>query len=267
MIKAIKQYPVPMGNEFGGNVRHFDETLKELLTDLKDTMKANTLDALAAFQIGSPYAVIVVTQEDGTLLELINPSVLTVNGTVEPIEKTAYFPKLTAKTKRYEKIKVIYENIEGQQQFLEATGDLSITLQRKIDYLLGSTFIIRLNTQEKEIFSQKLELGVDVFLPSECPTQFKRDKILAVIKGTMVLGFIGLILSLFFSGETLTLIQRIENYILWGTLALIVIYFFYAQYEGKQYQQCTSCQIGNILGTTVFKLIHLSILSLLVYFL
>jgi len=60
MVKEIIKYPTTPSLEFGANVRHFDEKLLELIQDLKDTLTTNNLNALAAFQIGSPYAVIVL---------------------------------------------------------------------------------------------------------------------------------------------------------------------------------------------------------------
>ena len=103
MIKEIIQYPTVMSLEFGGNVRHFDNTLLELIQDLKDTIVANNLNALAAFQIGSPLAVIVIKQDDGQFLEIINPVIIKREGAITPIETTSYFPGLSGKTKRYEK--------------------------------------------------------------------------------------------------------------------------------------------------------------------
>jgi len=49
-------------------------------------------------------------------------------------------------------------------------------------------------------------------------------------------------------------------------LFFIVVYFFYAQYEGKQYKNCSSCQIGNIIGTSAIELFKLLVLFVLVYF-
>ncbi len=145
MIQEITKYPTTASLEFGANVRHFNEELFALIQDLKDTIEANSLNALAAFQIGSPLSVIVVKKEDGEFLELINPRILTREGKVTPTETTAYFPGLSAKTNRYEKIKVMYEDRGANQQFLEADGDLSITIQRKMDYMYGSNFRVRLD--------------------------------------------------------------------------------------------------------------------------
>lgn len=266
MIKEITQYPTVMSLEFGANVRHFDSTLLELIQDLKDTITANELTALAAFQIGSPLAVMVIKKEDGEFLEIINPVIIKREGSVTPLETTAYFPGLSGKTKRYEKIKLLYEDPEGNQQFLTAEGDLAITIQRKADYLLGANFRIRMNEEEKKRFDSKLEFGTDDIDYNDCPTVFKRDKILHLINYGFIAGVLGLILSIFVSTETTNTIKIVENVLMLTILLLMVVYFFYAQYEGKQYKHCTSCQIGNIIGTTTLLAFKLSLLFIANYF-
>ena len=265
MVREITTYPTTPSLEFGANVRFFDEKLFSLIQDLKDTMEANNLEALAAFQIESPLCVIVIKNK-GEYLELINPKVLTRNGEVEPTESTAYFPGLSAKTKRYEKIKLMYEDREGNQKFLEADGELSITIQRKIDYIYGSNFRVRLSAEEKKLFDSKLEFGTDSITKNDCPTVFKRDRILKTFKLLLIASILGLVMSFFMDAENLLLLKDVENYMLVTMLALVIVYFFYAQYEGKQYKHCTSCQIGNIIGTTVLLLIKLSLLFVANFF-
>ena len=266
MIKEITQYPTVMSLEFGGNVRHFDDTLLELIQDLKDTIVANNLNALTAFQIGSPLAVMVLKQEDGEFLEIINPVIIKREGSITPVETTAYFPGLSGKTKRYEKIKLMYEDRNGNQQFLTVEGDLAITIQRKADYLLGANFRIRMNEDEKKLFDSKLEFGTDDIDHNDCPNVFKRDRILHLIKYGFIAGILGLLLSFFVSTETVTSIIAVENTLMLTILALIILYFFYAQYEGKKYKHCTSCQIGNIIGTIVILSMKLLLLFLANYF-
>lgn len=266
MIKEITRYPTVMSLEFGGNVRHFDDTLLELIQDLKDTITANDLNALAAFQIGSPLAVIVIKQDDGQFLEIINPVIIKREGSITPVETTAYFPGLSGKTKRYEKIKLMYEDREGKQQFLTAEGDFAITIQRKTDYLLGANFRIRMSEEEKKRFDSKLEFGTDDIDHNDCPTVFKRDRILHLIKYGLITGVLGLLVSFFVSPEIEDTIKIIENTLMLSILGLIVIYFFYAQYEGKKYKHCTSCQIGNIIGTISILAFKLLLLLVANYF-
>lgn len=265
MIKKIIQYPRVMSLEFGGNVRHFDDTLFEIIQDIKDTIIENNLDALAAFQIGSPLAVILIKQND-QFLEIINPVIIKREGSVTPVESTAYFPGLSAHTKRYEKIKLMYEDREGQQQFLSAEGDLAITIQRKSDYLLGANFRIRMTEEEKKLFDNKLEFGTDEIDHNDCPTVFKRDKILHLIKYGFIVGVLGLLLSFFVDTAMAHTLKIIENTLMLSLLGLTIIYFFYAHYEGKQYKHCTSCQIGNIIGTIAIICVKLLLLFLANYF-
>jgi len=262
MVKEIVTYPTTASLEFGANVRFFNDELFDLIQDLKDTIKANDLNALSAFQIGSPLSVIVIKKDDEEFLELINARVLKREGSVEPVEATAYFPGMSAKTKRYEKIKVMYEDRGGNQQFLQADGDLAITIQRKIDYNYGSNFRVRMDEDEKKLFDSKLEFGTDAITQNDCPTVFKRDRIIHVFKALFVFGLLGLVGGFFLEGESLSKLAIAENYIMITMGILVVIYFFYAQYEGRQYKHCTSCQIGNIIGTSVTLLIRLLLLYL-----
>ena len=266
MVQNIKQHPIPEGFEFGGAVRHFDETLFTLIQDLKDTIEANDLHGLAAFQISSPFAVIVIKQEDNTFLEIINPVIIKREGSITPIEATAYFPGLSATTKRYEKIKLMYEDREGKQQFLSAEGDMAILIQRKTDYLLGANFRIRMSQEEKQLFENKLELNTDDINATNCPATLPHEKILLIIKYGLILGILGLVVSFFVSSETVDMIKVFEKYLLFFLLFLVGFYIFYAQYEGKKYKSCTSCQISNIMGIAVIKTIHVLLLAAAAYF-
>ena len=266
MIKKIITYPETPSLEFGANVRLFDEELLNLIQDLKDTIQANDLKALAAFQIGSPYNVIVIKDGDD-YIELINARVIKREGSVESVETTAYFPGLSAKTKRYDKIKVMYEDRVANQQFLEADGELSIIIQRKLDYSFGSNFRVRLDDKERALFDSKLEFGTDAITDNGCPTVFKRDRILNTFKYSFVAGLLGVGASFFLSEENLTILKSVENYGMLFMLFLLVIYFFYAQYEGREYKNCSSCQIGNIIGVTAISFVKLALLFGLNYFL
>ncbi len=266
MIKEIVKYPRTPSKEFGTSVRFFDAKLFELIQDIKDTMNANSLDALAAFQIGSPLAVIVLKDEKGEFVEIINPVVIKREGSIHPVETTAYFPGLSATTTRYEKIKLMYSDRNDTQQFLEANGDLAITLQRKIDYLFGANIRLRLSKEEEAVFDSKLEFGTDAITQNGCPTVFKRDRILRAIKYLFALGIVALAAKFFLLAENIVLLKMMENYILLSMIALSVVYFFYAQYEGKQYKHCSSCQIGNIIGTTLISLARTGVLFALCHF-
>jgi len=268
MVREIIIYPTPPSVEYSTDVRVFNDEISSIIDDLKDTIEANSLDGLTAFQIGYMYNIIVIKKEDDSFLELINPRLFNTSGKVTTTETTAYFPGLSAKVTRHEKISVVYEDREFNQHSLRAEGELSILLQRKIDYTFGSSFINKLSEDEKKRFETKLEFGSDVAISESCPTTFNRDKILKVINIIMLIMFALLICSLFISeSEKLDSLWNYQLYISFGVLGLDIVYFFYAQYEGKKYTSCTSCQIGNIIGTTVISLTKLTLLMILSYFL
>ena len=134
--------------------------------------------------------------------------IITREGELTPNESTAYYPDLSAKTKRYEKIKVMYEDREAKQQFLSAEGDLAALIQRKTDYLLGSDFRIRMTEEEKKLFDNKLEFGTDQLDFNDCPTVFKRDRILDNKIWTYC-RYYGLLLGSFFQIKLRTYINTI----------------------------------------------------------
>ena len=252
MIKTITQYPTQTGFDFGGTVRHFDDTLDALIQDLKDTIEANDIEGLSAFQIGSPLNVIVIKHE-GQYLEFINPSIFVKEGEINPTESTAYYPNLTATTSRARYIKVVYEDSNGVQQFFTAEDDLAVLIQRKNDYLMGSTFISRLSIEEKKIFEKKLQ-GVSSDAMS-CTLSPFSDKILTAIKYSLLLGAIALPLML--KQSVIPSLQMFETYLMWMIVGLISIYFVRAMYEGKR---CGVCQLGNVAAMTLIKSLHLGVL-------
>ena len=259
MIKQITQYPTQTGFDFGGTVRHFDETLQALITDLKDTIEAHDLEGLAAFQIGSPLNVIVIKKE-GKFLEIINPVIFTKEGELTPRERTAYYPNLTAVTKRAKNIKLMYDDIHGKQQFLTATDDLAVLIQRKNDYLLGSTFITRLSPEEKKIFENKLKGLSDADAQASCNISPFSDKILTVIKYGLLVGVVALT-GAFFSTMT-PYLKIFEHYLMITIAVLIGLYFIRALYEGKR---CGVCQFGNTAAVLLIKSMYLGGLYLLNY--
>ncbi len=268
MVKEIITYPTPPSVEYATDVRVFDDDLFTLIDDLKDTIKANKLDGLAAYQIGNYFNVVVIQQDNGDYLELINPRVINPQGKVTTQETTSYFPDLSANVQRYETISVIYQDREAKQHSLKADGNLSILSQRKIDYTFGSTFLNKLSKEEKKRFEKKLQFGSNVAIPESCPVVSYKDYLHKLSNIFLVIIAVLLVSSFFISEETtLEMIWDYQLYISYTAVINGFIYLIYGYYEGKKYSSCTSCQIGNLVGTLVISFIKLSVLMILSYFL
>ena len=266
MVREITTYPQPLSLEFGVNVRKFDDELFALLDDLKDTIKANDLDGLAAYQIGSYFNVVVVKDESEKLIELINPRIIRHSDKTVEEESTAYFPGLSAKVPRYNEISIVYQDRNGNDKTLIAKGKFARVIQRKIDYTFGGTFLSKLSKEERERFEQKLGGNMDVAIGGICPTTFVRDKFMFVanlITAAMIINFIA---SFFVSEQTKEILWEYQLYASFGVVGFDILYFLYGLYEGHKYKQCTSCQVGNFIGTVAISFVKLTVIMLLSYY-
>ena len=266
MVKEIITYPTQMSLEYGIDVRTFDEKLFALLEDLKDTIKANNLDGLAAYQIGDYHNVIVVKDDNGEFIELINPRIIKHSDKTVEEETTAYFPGLSAKVARYNEISLVYQDRNGQDCSLQAKGKLARVIQRKVDYTFGGNFLIKLSPEEKDLFEKKLSSGIDNAIAQECPTTFVRDKFKKVSDIIKILMVLILIVSFFVPDETKATLWNTQLFASMGVVGFDIAYFLYGMYEARIYKHCTSCQIGNFIGTVAISFIKLSLLIILSYF-
>ena len=268
MVRDIVVYPDKRVRVRAADVRKFDESVASVIEDLKDTMKAHNVKAMAATQIAIPLSILVVEQDDGTFLEIINPRLIGKKGSVTSTEETLYFPNTKHTVQRYEMIRLVYEDRNGEQKAMKAEGDLAITLQRKIDYLFGDSIASRMKEDnrkalEKDLANKGMPGSFEV-----CPTVFMKDYFTSMIQ--KVLFFMGLTLltPLFsFAPETVTKIWHFDKYASWAILLLLVGYFAVGVWEGKKYTSCTSCQIGNMLGTAFKYLLATIVITTAAYFL
>ncbi|WP_345984996.1 peptide deformylase [Sulfurimonas sp. HSL-1656] len=266
MIQPLLQYPDPRIRLISGNVRFFNETLKDIIADMTDTMEANGLDALSAIQIGIQYNVIVL-KEEGKYTPYINARFLKEQGKAAAVERSTYYD-FTAEVERYTSLTVIYEDETGAMHSRDVEGALARTFQHQLDYAFGSTFVDRVPRAVKAQIDAYLEHGLvkESRMPGEksgsCPTVFVRD----YIKKAYRLVMLGVLLS--FLAPFMLEEPAVQSVALadLGALALIFVliiaYFFYAEYEAKKYKQCTSCQTGNIIGTSAIALGQLALLGL-----
>lgn len=251
MVRDIVLYPDKRINVISPDLRSFDADLLSVIQDLKDTMKAHNSNAMAAIQIAIPMSLIVIQKEDGSYLEIINPRIIGKRGSIESTESTLYFPDTQKTVKRYEKIKLIYQDSQGTQQSLDAEGDFSILLQRKIDYVYGATLANRMPDKMRKDFEKNLSDSGMKGSFETCPTVFKRDYFISLIQKILFFIVLAAIASFFVAEDTRSSLYTFVQYGSAATAILLIGYFFVAYYESKKYSACTSCQVGNIVGTTI----------------
>lgn len=269
MVQKLVVYPDPRINSTSTDVRTFNQTLWDVIEDMKDTMIEHNMDAMAAIQIGYPYNIIII-KEGEEYWELINPRGLTQSGKFESTETTAYYPGLEITVTRDENIKIIYEDREGKAHHRDISDKkLASTLQRKLDYTFGGNLLDKLEKKEREEMLDHLAANGLTPLPVDdvCPTFSKKDYFVSFSNKLIV----AMGLSLF--APLLSLSPKVMGYIILFhkialplVIILMVVFFFYAQYEAKRFSQCSSCQVGNNIGVIVKRVTVATLLAVAGYF-
>ena len=240
MVRDIVTYPDKRINVISPDLRLFDDDLLSVIQDLKDTIDAHNTNALASIQIAIPMSIIVIKEEDGTFTEIINPRIIGKKGSTISKESSLYYPNTTHTVKRYKEIKLIYQDKEANQKSLDAKDKRAILLQRKIDYIFGATIENKLQEQ-----GEKISTNCDT------STVAKRDYFISFIQKILFFIILINIISFFVSDATQSSFYTFAKYGTIATVSLLIGYFFIAFYESKQQNSCTSCQMGNIVGTTI----------------
>lgn len=266
MVLELLKYPDERIRLISGNIRFFDDSLQNIITDLIDTMKANDLEALSAIQIGIQYAVVVIKEGDD-YKPYINLRIMAQSGQTVETERTPYYDNISVDVPRYDKIKIFYEDENAQAHYADLEGAFSRLIQHHIDYNYGSTFVDRVDKETKQRIGEHLSEGLVESSNSSCPTVFVRDYIKRGYKWLMVLVWISFLLPLFSDNPSfLEQLYLFDKIVLALVVPTVIAYAAYAYYESVQYKQCTSCQLGNVMGTVAYAVVQWMILVSITFF-
>ena len=267
MVKELITYPDERINIASVDVRRFDEELFSLIDDMKDTIEANNAQGLAAIQMAITLSVVLVKDENGEWLELINPRILKVSGKTTSKETSLYLPNIEEEIPRHEKISLIYQDRRGEQHSMKAEGEFGFMLQRKIDYTFGGTFANKLDKKTRKRVEQKLSIGGEYAEFNATSKMSNREYFKSMIEKLLFFEVLFLFSPLFTEkSETL---NSFYNYSIFATIAslvLIVAYVAYAKYEASRVISCTGCQVVSFAAVAVKYFIVTLLLFVGTYF-
>jgi peptide deformylase len=264
MIQPLLKYPDPKIRLISANVRFFNDELKQWIIDMRDTMIENDLEALSAILIGIQHSVIVM-KEGEHYIPYINARLIKHSQITNQTERSIYYEGISVDVDRYHKVTVVYEDENAVVSYRDLEGDTARIFQQQLDYCFGSTFVDRVDRDMKQRIHDHLEFGL-VKNGGSCPIVFIRDYFKRGAKYVMGLILLSFIFPFFVSPPVREWVYKIDIAGLLLAMILMVSYFFYAQYESRQYKQCTSCQMGNIIGTVAILSVQLLLVSLGVFF-
>lgn len=140
-------------------VSEVDQKVKQLVSDMFDTMRDEKGIGLAATQVNVHRQVVVmdVSEEQDEPRVFINPEIIEKRGSKINEEGCLSVPGNYAKVDRAEWVKVKALDADGTPFELEAEGLLAICIQHELDHLEGVLFVDYLSPLKRQRIRKKLE--------------------------------------------------------------------------------------------------------------
>ncbi len=135
----------------------FDESLGELLDDMKATMIEKRGVGISAVQVGVLRRAIVIELDEEEYLEIINPEIIKTRGKVTNSEGCLSVPGFYTDVTRPKYVKIKAYDRHGEEFEFEANDYLARCVCHEIDHLNGILFVDL--TEEGKKY--KKEHGVD----------------------------------------------------------------------------------------------------------
>jgi len=165
-IRRIYETPDPVLREISKPVETFDDGLKNLVSDMFETMYAAPGIGLAAVQVGVPVRLLVIDlqepeEEGGDPVRdprvFINPEILWHSDEEVPYtEGCLSVPEQYAEVMRPDRIRARWRDVEGKSYEEEIDGLLAVCLQHEMDHLNGVLFIDHLSRLKRDMVLKKL---------------------------------------------------------------------------------------------------------------
>ena len=162
MILNILKYPDKRLRTIAKPVVSVDETIKQQVKDMFETMYEAPGIGLAATQVNFHQRIIVIDISDqcNEPICLINPEVIEKSGEIQWEEGCLSVPDYYENIIRANDIKVQALNQHGETFELEASEMLSVCIQHEIDHLDGILFVDHLSKLKQKRLKKKTEKKV-----------------------------------------------------------------------------------------------------------
>jgi len=160
-LHEIVKYPDPVLAKPGERVTEFGPELEQLVDEMFDSMYAAQGIGLAAPQIGISKQITVIDvsfkDDPKAKLALINPEIISEEGSQVEEEGCLSLPDIHAKVERAERVKVRAFNVKGEEFEVEGDDLLARAMQHEIDHLHGILFIDRLSRLKRDLILRRIK--------------------------------------------------------------------------------------------------------------
>jgi len=162
MILNILKYPDKKLRTIAKPVVNVDETIKQHVKDMFETMYEAPGIGLAATQVNFHQRIIVIdiSEQCNEPICFINPEIMEKSGEIQWEEGCLSVPDYYENIIRANDIKVQALNQHGETFELEASEMLSVCIQHEIDHLNGILFVDHLSKLKQKRLKKKTEKKV-----------------------------------------------------------------------------------------------------------
>ena len=159
-IHPIKLFPDPVLRNKAAVVIDFGQPLKALLAKMERLMACQPSGiGIAAPQIGVSWQVAIVDVSsrvpNAKRYYLVNPSILEYSDPFLSREGCMSLPEYTAYVKRYNRIRVVWQDEHGNRQEMTAEGIEARCIQHEVDHLNGILFLDKVASLKTEMIPRR----------------------------------------------------------------------------------------------------------------
>ena len=144
-VRPIVIYGDPVLRVVSHPVEEINQDVKDLVSDMVDTLKEAKGLGLAASQVGVALRLFIVdlstVDMHETLRVFINPEIVETEGEVEMEEGCLSFPELYLKVTRPERVKIRATDLEGKRFEFTADGIVARAILHEYDHTEGKLYI------------------------------------------------------------------------------------------------------------------------------
>ncbi|MBR0936850.1 peptide deformylase [Bradyrhizobium jicamae] len=156
-VRPLVRYPDPRLALPAQPVLLFDDVLRELAQDLLETMHAAPGIGITAPHVGISQRVIVLDLGDGAR-SYVNPEIVwTSPEMILHKEGSVSMPGVNDDVERHARIRIRYQDLDGNAQTEESDGLRAVCHQHEIDQLNGVFWIRRLSRLKRERLVKRFE--------------------------------------------------------------------------------------------------------------
>lgn len=166
-------FPAPILTKKTENITEFDEEFKNLCKNMIFTMYKSPGIGLAAPQVGIGKRFFVMdveysreefTNDDGETdyklsdfspMVIVNPKIVNADGEILYEEGCLSLPGVYEEVKRKKNITLQYQDINGEDQEIDADELFSVCIQHEMDHLDGIVFLDRLSLLKRNLYKKK----------------------------------------------------------------------------------------------------------------